>query len=84
MISFEIKHRHFSQTGQLNALFHTSTDVVNRVALRQNTDWLLPNSDFPPNEPKMAFVAKTVKNDQNHPKCIFSENCVSLFIQFLI
>ena len=29
-----------------NPLFDTSTNLVNRVGLRQNTDWLLPNSDL--------------------------------------
>ena len=37
-ISFEVGHRNSAQTGQLNPLFHTSTELVNRVGLRQNTD----------------------------------------------
>ena len=39
-VSFESGHR----TGQLNPLFHTSTNLVNGVELRQNISWLLPNS----------------------------------------
>ena len=30
-----------AQTGQLNPLFNTYTDVVNRVGARQNCDWLM-------------------------------------------
>ena len=37
-ISFELEHRN------LNLLFHTSLDLVNRVVERQATDWFLSNS----------------------------------------
>ena len=29
------------QTGQLNPLFHTCTDLVNRIGAWQHTDWLV-------------------------------------------
>ena len=44
-ISFELEHRN---TDQLNPLFHIFVDLVNRVAARQTTDWLVPNSKFSP------------------------------------
>ena len=40
-------------TGQLNPLFHTFVEyrlIVNRVVVRQSTDWLAANAQFFPNE----------------------------------
>ena len=47
-MTIELVDQNFTQTGQLNSLFHASTEVVNRVGARQNTDWLMPNSVFSP------------------------------------
>ena len=41
-------YRNTAQTGQLNPLFHTFADLVNRVRTRPNTDWLVSNSLFSP------------------------------------
>ena len=40
-----------SNTGQLNALFHTFAEfrlIVNRIVARQSTDWLAGNAQFSP------------------------------------
>ena len=40
-------------TGQLNPLFHTFAEfrpIVNRIVVRQSTDWLAANAQFFPNE----------------------------------
>ena len=39
-------------TGQLNPPFHTFTEfrlIVNRIVVRQSTDWLAANAQFSPN-----------------------------------
>ena len=39
-------------TGQLNPLFHTFAEfrlIVNRIVVRQSTDWLAANAQFSPN-----------------------------------
>ena len=38
-----VGHLHFAQTGQLNPLFNTDTDWVNRVGMQQNIEWLMSN-----------------------------------------
>ena len=38
------------QTGQLNPMFYTFADLVNRVVEGQTTDWSVPNSQFSPND----------------------------------
>ena len=53
--STELAHLHSTQTSQLNGLFHTFTDFVNRNGLRMNTDWLV-NSEFSPHDPKFDRV----------------------------
>ena len=38
---------------ELNPLFHTIADLVNRAVARQATDWSVPNFQFPPNSDVM-------------------------------
>ena len=45
-ISIEFGQWNSEQTGQLNPLFHTIVEFVNRVVARLTTDWSLPNSQF--------------------------------------
>ena len=46
--SIELGYRNPAQTDQLNPSFDTFADLVNRVGMWQNNDWLVPNSDFSP------------------------------------
>ena len=46
--SRELGNINHAQTGQLNPLFHTFADFMNRVAVRQNTDSLVSNSVLSP------------------------------------
>ena len=46
-------------TGQLNPLFHTFAEfrlIVNRIVVRQSTDWLAANAQFSPNGNRFFFV----------------------------
>ena len=54
------------QTGQLNLLFHIFANLVNRVVLQQNTDWLVPNSLFSPTENCncIYLMIKTLTSDE--------------------
>ena len=38
-----LEHLNFAQTGQLDPLFHTCTDLVNSGGVQQNTHWLMSN-----------------------------------------
>ena len=45
-----------AQIGQLNRLFHTFTDLVNRVGAKQDIDWLVSNSLFSPTDTPWILV----------------------------
>ena len=66
---FELGHQHLAQTGQLNPMFHTFSDLVNRIGLRQNTGWLLPNSDLFHNALHPTSYLKTYMQRIN-PVCL--------------
>ena len=46
------------QIGQLNPLFHTFANSVNRIVTQQTSDWFMPNSQFSP-----TVVGLTVINN---------------------
>ena len=49
-------------TGQLNPLFHTFAEfrlIVNRIVVRQSTDWLAANAQFSPRCTWSNFVVHT-------------------------
>ena len=48
--SNELGHRNTAQTDQLNPLFHTFANLVNRDGMQQNIDWLVSSSLFSPTE----------------------------------
>ena len=75
-MSFELGQQNLRQTIQLNPLFHTFADLVNRVVAWQTTDWLVPNSQFSPNVyfilPTLNIISfgfftigKSVRSDRN-------------------
>ena len=55
--SLELRYRNRAQTGQLNPLFHNSVDLMNRVEVWQNTDWLESNSFFTPTDRQTRLKA---------------------------
>ena len=48
-------------TGQLNPLFHTFAEFLNRVVARQSTDLLVANAQFSPNAPDLNFTSVVAK-----------------------
>ena len=46
--SNKLGYRNTAQTDLLHLLFHTFANLVNRVGMRQNRDWLVCNSLFSP------------------------------------
>ena len=62
---FWIRTSKSAQTGQLNALFHTFADLVNRVIARQIVDWSVPNSHLSPNDKVVFFSMRNFLNPTN-------------------
>ena len=55
------------QIGQLISFFHTFTDLVNRVGVLQNTDWLVSNVILSP-----TYLTTTM--------CFFLSSCANSYI----
>ena len=68
--SEELDYRNSAQTGKLIRLFSIFADLVNRVRMRQNTDWLVPNSLFSPTESisQVNNVHKVMELHEDVPK----------------
>ena len=61
-MNIELGYRRFVPTDQLNPFFHTCRELVNRVGVRRDTDWLMPNSLFSPTDLSVTipFVLKMI------------------------